>query len=165
MRLYTLWKRGTAGEIAFAVLHCSAGDVAIAASVFVLRARGWPERGFGAVAAGATATGAVYTVFSEWLNTEERGAWSYADAMPRLPPLGTGLLPPSSGPILPLPCLRAARKLGSPSAGGRGADSPVTNAPAHPSAPSGAATRCSPGRFRTDCDKALPLLSPSRCGR
>jgi hypothetical protein len=31
---YTLWRTGSPGEIAFAVLHCTVGDVVIAASLF-----------------------------------------------------------------------------------------------------------------------------------
>ena len=37
--------------------------------------------------------GLCYTVFSEWLNTQVRQSWSYTEAMPLLPPLGTGLAP------------------------------------------------------------------------
>ena len=37
--------------------------------------------------------GAAYTVFSEWLNINIRRSWSYTDAMPVLPLLGTGLTP------------------------------------------------------------------------
>jgi hypothetical protein len=37
--------------------------------------------------------GLCYTVFSEWLNTQARQSWSYTEAMPLLPPLGTGLTP------------------------------------------------------------------------
>jgi hypothetical protein len=32
-------------------------------------------------------------VFSEWLNTQLHQNWSYTEAMPVLPPLGTGLTP------------------------------------------------------------------------
>jgi hypothetical protein len=37
--------------------------------------------------------GLCYTVFSEWLNTQVRQSWSYTEAMPLVPPLGTGLAP------------------------------------------------------------------------
>jgi hypothetical protein len=36
MPLYTLWQSGTAGEIFFAVIHCTGGDVIIAAVSLVL---------------------------------------------------------------------------------------------------------------------------------
>ena len=35
--LYTLWRTGLAGEIAFAVLHCTAGDVVIAGATLLSR--------------------------------------------------------------------------------------------------------------------------------
>lgn len=96
--LYTLWQEGSFREIAFAVVHCTAGDILIATASLVLALllfaeRRWPDRGFQRVAAVAVAFGAGYTVFSEWLNTEVRGSWTYTDRMPVLPILGTGLSP------------------------------------------------------------------------
>jgi len=41
----------------------------------------------------AILAGLWYTVFSEWLNTQFRQSWSYTEAMPLVPPLGTGLTP------------------------------------------------------------------------
>jgi len=35
MPLYTLWETGTAGEIVFAAIHCTGGDVLIALSAVV----------------------------------------------------------------------------------------------------------------------------------
>jgi hypothetical protein len=37
--------------------------------------------------------GLGYCVFSEWLNTQIRQTWSYTEAMPVLPSVGTGLTP------------------------------------------------------------------------
>ena len=95
--LYTLWLTGTGGEIAYAVLHCTLGDVMIAASTLglslLLLGRGWPERRFGAVAALTILFALAYTVFSEWLNISVRGTWAYRDIMPTLPPFETGLTP------------------------------------------------------------------------
>ncbi|SMF22477.1 hypothetical protein SAMN06265365_104107 [Tistlia consotensis] len=98
MPLYTVWYSGTPGEIAFDVLHCSLGDLLIATACLVLAlglvgSAGWPARRFGVVLAAATAAGVGYTVYSEWLNVSLRGSWAYAEAMPLLPPLGTGLAP------------------------------------------------------------------------
>lgn len=112
---YTLWREGTAGEIAFAVAHCTVGDVLIAASslslaLFLLNEPGWPEVGFAKVATAATLAGLGYTVWSEWLNTVVRGSWSYADAMPVLPPLGTGMFPFLQWLLLPPICLLVARR-------------------------------------------------------
>lgn len=97
MPLYGVWRSGTAGEIAFDVLHCSLGDLSVAAACLVLAlvvagAADWPRRRFWGVLATATAAGLAYTVYSEWLNVS-RGSWTYAASMPVLPPLGTGLAP------------------------------------------------------------------------
>lgn len=96
--LYTLWVEGTWREIAYDLAHCTVGDVMIAATTVLLAVtlvggRAWPERRFWAVAGTAIVLGVGYTIFSEWLNTEVRGAWAYRAAMPRLPVLGTGLTP------------------------------------------------------------------------
>lgn len=95
--LYTLWLTGTAGEIAYAILHCTVGDLMIAAICFgaalVLFGKGWPRGRVLPVALVTIALAVGYTVFSEWLNTEVRAAWTYREIMPRLPPFGTGLTP------------------------------------------------------------------------
>jgi len=95
--LYTLWRTGTRREIAFALIHCTGGDILItsvtlAAAAALARAFGW--RAFGRrMVFTAIALGAAYTVFSEWLNVEIRRSWSYAASMPVVPFLGTGLTP------------------------------------------------------------------------
>ena len=96
--LYTLWQTGSLREIAFAVAHCTGGDVLIAAAcllgaLLVAGNARWPAAGFGRVAGISVAAGVAYTVFSEWLNTSIRASWAYADAMPIVPGLGVGLSP------------------------------------------------------------------------
>lgn len=97
VRLYTLWQTGTPAEISYDILHCTAGDILIGATCLCLAlaafGRGWPDRNFARVAGASIVAALGYTVFSEWLNTEIRGTWAYGPAMPRLPPLGTGLTP------------------------------------------------------------------------
>ena len=56
------------------------------------RLLGWPLFA-GRMMLAAVLFGLGYTVFSEWLNVEIRQSWSYTEAMPLLPPLGTGLAP------------------------------------------------------------------------
>ena len=112
--LYTLWAEGTPAEIAFAVLHCTGGDVMIAAAalggaLLVTRSWDWPVLGFGRVAFVATLLGLGYTVFSEWVNIELRQSWTYAAAMPRLPPWGTGLAPVLQWLLLPPLAMLAVR--------------------------------------------------------
>lgn len=98
IRLYTIWRTARSSEIAFAIMHCTIGDVLIAAAamglaLMMVRADGCEARRVGKLVAIATALGVVYTVSSEWLNVEIRQAWAYTEAMPRLPLLGTGLTP------------------------------------------------------------------------
>lgn len=114
--LYTVWVTGTHGDQAYAVLHCTVGDAMIALSslglaILALRRWEWPSHGFPAVLLGTTAIGVAYTLFSEWLNVEWRGAWAYAVAMPRLPILGTGVTPVLQWLLLPPICLFAARRM------------------------------------------------------
>ena len=105
--------QGTVAEIAFAVVHCTAGDVVIglaclAGALATVGSAHWPAQRFGAVSAVAVALGVAYTVYSEWANIA-RGAWAYSAAMPTLPPFGTGLSPMLQWLILPLAGLAWAR--------------------------------------------------------
>jgi hypothetical protein len=104
--LYTIWTGATAPQIAFAVAHCTAGDLLIGMSALLLAvifvgSPGWPQRNFARVALMTVAIGVAYTIYSEWLNVEVRGAWAYARAMPRLPWLGTGLAPLAQWFVIP----------------------------------------------------------------
>lgn len=96
--LYTLWATGTFSEKAFAVAHCTAGDLLIAAASLLgaLLLAGdarWPRAGFTRVAIVALGAGVGYTIFSEWLNLVVRESWAYADTMPIVPIVGVGLTP------------------------------------------------------------------------
>ena len=96
--LYTLWKDGTWQTIAFATLHCTAGDVMIAAlallaALLLLGHRAWPAAHFGRVAICCVVIGLAYTIYSEWLNVVVRRSWAYSGLMPQLPYIGTGLSP------------------------------------------------------------------------
>ena len=124
--LYTLWTEGSLAIMTRAVLHCTAGDGVIGATTLALAvvmtgARDWPRSGFARVAGLATLLGVAVTVALEWLNVEVRGSWAYAAAMPRLPPLGTGLTPVLQWLVLPALCLLAARRVTvpMPALGGR----------------------------------------------
>lgn len=113
--LYTIWRDGSADEIAFAVIHCTGGDALIGmgslgTALLVAGAPGWPRERFATVMVVAVATGVGATVYLEWLNVEVRRAWAYAEAMPRIPPLGTGLSPVLQWLILPPMALLAARR-------------------------------------------------------
>jgi len=87
--LYTIWNDGRPAYIAFAVLHCTAGDVliggaALAAALVITQAPAlaawrWPRIVF-VTAAIATS----YTAFSEWVNTFVLRSWEYSALMPRI---------------------------------------------------------------------------------
>jgi hypothetical protein len=116
--LYTIWHEGTAREKAFAVLHCTAGDLIIAllalvGALVVAGDAAWPAWRRGRVAALTLAGGLAYTVFSEWLNVESRRSWAYSGLMPILPPFGTGLSPVLQWLIVPALALRAAHRAGA----------------------------------------------------
>ncbi len=96
--LYTIWDEGTWGEIAFAIIHCTGGDLLIATSTlllaqFVAGSSRWPDRRARPVLVLALIFGVSYTVFSEWLNIEIRGGWAYREAMPVVPLLDAGFTP------------------------------------------------------------------------
>lgn len=105
--LYTLWQTGTAREIAFAVVHCTAGDVMIAiialvAALVLVGGPDWPRGHHLRVTLALLIVGIVYTIYSEWLNTVVRQSWAYAPFMPRVPGLGTGLAPLLQWIVVPL---------------------------------------------------------------
>src|SRR5262245_16873696 len=94
--LYTIWRTGTPAEITSAVLHCTAGDVLIAAATWAIALASfgfpaWPRERFPRVAGTMVALGIGYTVFSEYMNTVVWQSWAYAEMMPRLSWIGTGL--------------------------------------------------------------------------
>jgi hypothetical protein len=94
--LYTIFSAGTPKEIAFSLAHCTAGDVLIAVSSFVLgliatRRPDWPMSRPLLGGTVATLFGLAYTAAREWQNVYQIGNWSYAPAMPLL--FGIGLAP------------------------------------------------------------------------
>ena len=113
--LYEIGQTGTTGQKAFAVAHCTMGDVLIAlaslaAGLVIVGERGWPGRGFRRVAALAIAIGLAYTVYSEYRNVEVLHSWAYSALMPRLPLLGTGLSPILQWMVVPTAAFAWARR-------------------------------------------------------
>ena len=103
---YTIWANGSPGYIAFAVAHCTAGDVLIglatlAIALVATRAGAIAAWRVGAIGVVATLLAVGYTVYSEWVNVEIRGSWAYSELMPRLPVIGTGLAPLAQWIVIP----------------------------------------------------------------
>ncbi len=116
--LYTLWHEATAREQAFAVVHCTGGDVLIATVCLILAlmiaADGrWPIHPpvYWRVAGLAVGFGVLYTIFSEWLNIVIRKSWAYSDLMPVVPVIDTGLSPLLQWIAIPLAGFWFARRI------------------------------------------------------
>lgn len=102
--LYTLFSSGTSREIAFAIAHCTVGDVLIAVACFTVAAAAtrrpdWPVTQPLIGGAVALFLGLSYTAASEWWNVYQAGSWSYAPAMPLL--FGVGLAPLLQWVVIP----------------------------------------------------------------
>jgi hypothetical protein len=94
--LYTIWYEEDFGGLAYAILHCTAGDLLIGTLTLLVAAMlfgggAWPHARHGPVLAAAMALGIAFTVASEWISTRITLGWQYAEAMPVVPPFGTGL--------------------------------------------------------------------------
>ena len=117
--LYTLWRTGKPNEIAFAVVHCTVGDVIIASLALLLSllasllviGRNGPADVMLPVSTAAVGIGAAYTVHSEWVNTVVLKNWTYSDQMPLVPGLGVGLSPLLQWLIVPTISFVIAYKL------------------------------------------------------
>ena len=111
--LYTLWNNPDKGAIAYAIVHCTLGDLLIAASSLFIGcvvARSVPlrnDRGFllGTV---TVASGVLYTLFSEWNNTVVLRSWTYSDLMPQV--FGIGVAPIAQWIVIPTLVFFALRK-------------------------------------------------------
>jgi hypothetical protein len=115
--LYTIWQTGTLQTQAFAIVHCTIGDVIIASCVLtialVLTGDGeWPQKRFRRVAILAILLGLAYTVFSEWLNVVVRASWAYSDLMPVMTAFGlrVGLSPLLQWLVIPTAAFMIAKR-------------------------------------------------------
>lgn len=95
-------------------LAATLGDAGIALGAYwgvaILVGRQWPlQPGRGAVI-GFVALGLAATVLLEWFATGPADRWQYADTMPRLPVLGTGLAPLAQWVVIPPAVLWLARR-------------------------------------------------------
>lgn len=113
-RLYTIWAEADGLSLAWALLHCSLGDVAIALAMFAMTGialwrADWPAscpwKGGAAAVIGAVA----FTTWSERHNVYHTGAWSYTSDMPTI--YGIGLFPLLQWLIIPPTMVMAYRAL------------------------------------------------------
>jgi hypothetical protein len=115
--LYTIWSDAPPAEIAFAVAHCTVGDVLIGASAWLIalaamRSPSIEHWNWLAIGMIATFIGVAYTATSEWTNTTIRLSWQYSSLMP-LVDLGKaaiGLSPLAQWVIVPPLALHAAAR-------------------------------------------------------
>ena len=112
---YTIWRGGSPGQIILAVVHCSAGDLMIAALTLVIAlvafgSTGWPAKRFTPVLGTTLILGVGNTLYSEWINTVVRKSWAYSEIMPTLPGIGTGLTPLLQWLIVPSIALMLASR-------------------------------------------------------
>ncbi len=112
--LYMIWYEDSPGKIAFAVVHCAAGDamitsISLLGALLLFGNRHWPDERYVTVGTAAVLAGAAYAIFSEWHNTEVRNSWAYSSLMPTLPGLGTGLSPLLQWLVIPIAAFWWAR--------------------------------------------------------
>ena len=124
--LYTLWTTATRAQQAFAIVHCTVGDLLIAAFalLFALLTAGnarWPAERFTRVAFVTLGAGVAYTIFSEWLNLVVRQSWAYSEAMPVVPLIGVGLSPLLQWLVIPGVAMLVVRRSRSQSSPEKGA--------------------------------------------
>lgn len=114
--LYTIWRDASAAEIAYAVAHCTLGDIgiggfALLAALAVVRPGPPPSWPLARVGGLTTALAVAYTMYSEWLNTTVREAWAYSELMPVLPVTGIGLSPLAQWLVIPTLALLLSSRL------------------------------------------------------
>ena len=110
---YTIVRTEPFPRIAYAVLHCTAGDALIALASFVVaglatRHLYWPVTHPLTGGGISTAFGLLYTAFSEWYNVYETGAWAYSESMPLV--FGIGVAPLLQWLVIPLALLVVFRR-------------------------------------------------------
>jgi hypothetical protein len=116
--LYMLWYEGPASFIAYAVVHCTLGDVVIGTlalliALVVTQARAVVDWRWRPLALFLVIPAVGYTALSEWINTVARGSWAYSALMPvvNLGGIEIGLSPLAQWLVIPPAALWLARSL------------------------------------------------------
>lgn len=112
--LYTIWTEASAGYVAFAVFHCTLGDILIGTvSLALILGREGPiaQWRWRRIVGLMLLLGPGYTIFSEWLNTA-LFRWSYSELMPTLTIAGfeLGVSPLLQWLVIPPLALHLARR-------------------------------------------------------
>ena len=112
--LYSIWAASGGMTIAWALLHCTLGDVVTALAMYALagialRRADWPASRPWAGSAIAVIGALAYTAWSEWYNVYRVGSWGYTASMPLI--FGIGLSPLLQWLILPPALVAAYRQL------------------------------------------------------
>ena len=113
--LYTLWTQAPPRFIAYAVIHCTLGDLLIGAlalicALTVTRAGPIDQWRWRRIGTRTVSFGLIYTLFSEWYNTSVPMSWSYSEWMPVTPLVPIGLSPLLQWLLLPAIALVLARR-------------------------------------------------------
>lgn len=96
--LYTIWHEGEWHYIIYALVHCTLGDLLILLVVYwtvalLNRNRFWYRTSILVNGFLFTLLGLAYTIFSELMNVNVKGAWDYTELMPIIPVIGIGGMP------------------------------------------------------------------------
>lgn len=117
MPLYTLWSEAAPSYIAFAIAHCTAGDVligaaALALALIALREGPLARWRWRRISVLTVFFGVGYTLFSEWMNVTVLGSWAYAESMPTVGVAGfeVGLSPLAQWLLVPPLAIYAAAR-------------------------------------------------------
>ena len=115
--LYTIWTSGTRTEIAFAVFHCTLGDIlvgmaALALALTLAQSRALKEWRWSRIAVPLVLLAVGYTMFSEWLNTT-LFRWTYSALMPtlKLGGIEIGMSPLAQWLVVPPLALYLSRRI------------------------------------------------------
>lgn len=113
--LYTLWKNPDNGEIAYAIVHCTLGDLLIATcalfiGLLTVRLARPSKNSFFLLSFVTIFLSVGYTIYSEWRNTVVLRSWEYSDLMPQV--FGIGVSPIAQWIVIPVLAFVALKKQG-----------------------------------------------------
>lgn len=110
--LYTLWSMQSPARIAYAVAHCTAGDImigtsALLAALMVTGANGFADWQGRRIVPLMVLLTVAFTIVSERSNLAS-GSWAYSPSMPLLPGIEVGLSPMLQWVLVPIVAWRWA---------------------------------------------------------